>query len=176
MTSPPPPAPHGPQGFSEANKLGSGGYGPVFRGLLDGVPVAVKCLDNSEGAMQARGPHAEALSRLHVHGNALPPLGPRPFKPHAPRRSRLTRLPPLLPCGPQGEAEFLQEAQILGRLHHPHIVLLIGVCPSCCMLVYEVRRASEAVSCSYARLFRCCMRVRLAPMLPTPHPTPPVCI
>ncbi|KIY93079.1 U-box domain-containing protein 34 [Monoraphidium neglectum] len=76
-------------GFSDSNKLGSGGYGPVYKGLLDGLPVAVKCLDTSEGAMQ-------------------------------------------------GEVEFLQEAQILGRLHHPHIVLLIGVCPACCMLVYEL--------------------------------------
>ena len=38
----------------------------------------------------------------------------------------------------QGEREFLQEAQVLGRLHHPHIVLLIGVCPASCMLVYEL--------------------------------------
>ena len=52
--SPRPSCPPPPQGFSEANKLGAGGYGPVYRGVLDGVPVAVKCLDASEGAMQAR--------------------------------------------------------------------------------------------------------------------------
>jgi serine/threonine protein kinase len=38
----------------------------------------------------------------------------------------------------QGEAEFHAEVQILSRLHHPHIVLLLGSCPGECMLVYEL--------------------------------------
>jgi hypothetical protein len=65
-----------------------------------------------------------------------PPLPhtPEPLAPIPPR----PQPPPPPPTPPQGEREFLQEAAILGRLHHPHIVLLIGVCPSCCMLVYEL--------------------------------------
>jgi serine/threonine protein kinase len=77
------------QGFSAANRLGSGGYGPVYRGVLDGVPVAVKLLDTS------------GVSN-------------------------------------QGPKEFAAEVAILSRLHHPHIVLLMGSCPERCGLVYEL--------------------------------------
>lgn len=140
------------QGFCEANKLGSGGYGPVYRGVLDGVPVAIKCLDTSEGAMQVRarprrpGPPAQPHAGPCVRLDSAPAVlsAPACSLPH--RRCRKTRLPthsspPTTTAThscPQGEQEFLQEAQILGRLHHPHIVLLIGVCPQCCMLVYEL--------------------------------------
>lgn len=41
--------------------------------------------------------------------------------------------------GQQGPKEFQAEVAILSRLHHPHIVLLIGSCPERCALVYEVR-------------------------------------
>lgn len=43
------------QGFSGTNKLGAGGFGPVYRGMLDGVPVAVKLLDPSGLSMQVGG-------------------------------------------------------------------------------------------------------------------------
>jgi serine/threonine protein kinase len=52
----------------------------VYRGLLDGLPVAIKLLDMS-GQSQ------------------------------------------------QGVKEFQAEVGILSRLHHPHIVLLMGSCP-----------------------------------------------
>jgi serine/threonine protein kinase len=80
---------HPLQGFNATNRLGSGGYGPVYRGMLDGVPVAVKLLDTSG-------------------------------------------------CSSQGPKEFAAEVAILSRLHHPHIVLLIGSCPERCGLVYEL--------------------------------------
>jgi hypothetical protein len=67
-----------------------GGYGPVYRGVLDGLPVAVKLLD------------------------------------------------PVATGGQQGPKEFQSEVAILSRLHHPHIVLLIGSCPERCALVYEL--------------------------------------
>lgn len=40
--------------FKETNKIGEGGYGPVFRGLLDHTPVAIKVLrpDISQGLKQ----------------------------------------------------------------------------------------------------------------------------
>lgn len=37
----------------------------------------------------------------------------------------------------QGQSEFQQEVQVLGRLQHPHLVILIGACPEACSLVYE---------------------------------------
>lgn len=42
------------------------------------------------------------------------------------------------PGGQQGPKEFQAEVAILSRLHHPHIVLLIGSCPERCALVYEL--------------------------------------
>lgn len=66
-----------------------GGYGPVYRGVLDGVPVAVKLLE--PGGISS-----------------------------------------------QGHKEFSAEVTILSRLHHPHIVLLMGSCPERCALVYEL--------------------------------------
>jgi hypothetical protein len=62
----------------------------VYRGVLDGLPVAVKLLD------------------------------------------------PAATGGQQGPKEFQSEVAILSRLHHPHIVLLIGSCPERCALVYEL--------------------------------------
>lgn len=62
----------------------------MYRGVLDGLPVAVKLLD------------------------------------------------PAATGGQQGPKEFQAEVAILSRLHHPHIVLLIGSCPERCALVYEL--------------------------------------
>lgn len=61
----------------------------MYRGVLDGTPVAVKVMDQSSGA-------------------------------------------------DQGEREFLQEVSVLCRLHHPHIVLLLGCCQERFALVYEL--------------------------------------
>lgn len=76
-------------GFAESNKIGSGGYGPVYRGYLDGTRVAVKVLEGSNKSMQ-------------------------------------------------GMKEFQSEVNILSRIHHPHVVLLIGSCPERGILVYEL--------------------------------------
>jgi len=76
-------------GFHQNNFLGQGGYGAVYRGTLDGIPVAMKVMDRSVGAMQ-------------------------------------------------GTKEFSQEVTILSRLHHPHILMLIGSCPEQGILVYEL--------------------------------------
>lgn len=37
----------------------------------------------------------------------------------------------------QGQNEFQQEVYVLGKLRHPHLVSLIGVCPELLSLVYE---------------------------------------
>ncbi|KAL3530745.1 hypothetical protein ACH5RR_010067 [Cinchona calisaya] len=43
----------------------------------------------------------------------------------------------LHPHSTQKQPEFYQEAQVLGRLHHPYLATLIGVCPEARSLVYE---------------------------------------
>uniref|UniRef100_A0A5B7A0Y5 RING-type E3 ubiquitin transferase n=1 Tax=Davidia involucrata TaxID=16924 RepID=A0A5B7A0Y5_DAVIN len=43
----------------------------------------------------------------------------------------------LHPHNMQGQSEFQQEVQVLGKLQHPHLVTLIGVCPESWSLVYE---------------------------------------
>ncbi|XP_048324568.2 U-box domain-containing protein 34-like [Ziziphus jujuba] len=55
--------------FKETNKIGEGGYGPVFRGLLDHTPVAIKVLrpDISQGLKQFQQ-EVEILSCIrHPH-------------------------------------------------------------------------------------------------------------
>ncbi|GIL84460.1 hypothetical protein Vretifemale_13075 [Volvox reticuliferus] len=68
--------------FSPVNKLGEGGYGPVYRGWLDGIPVAVKVMDTSEGCMQGRGEfeaEVNILSSLH-HPHLVLLIGSCPEK------------------------------------------------------------------------------------------------
>ncbi|KAK9279071.1 hypothetical protein L1049_012746 [Liquidambar formosana] len=43
----------------------------------------------------------------------------------------------LHPHNMQGQSEFQQEVQVLGKLQHPHLVTLLGACPEACSLVYE---------------------------------------
>ncbi|KAK9810266.1 hypothetical protein WJX72_007655 [[Myrmecia] bisecta] len=74
-------------GFSEANRLGTGGLGIVYRGSLAHTPVAVKILD---------------------------------------------------PQGLEGAARFAAEVEVLSRMRHPHILLLLGACPESGCLVYEL--------------------------------------
>eukprot|EP01018_Ginkgo_biloba_P001912 Gb_17682 [translate_table: standard] len=76
-------------GFSQANLLGQGGFGYVYKGILpDGQVIAVK--------------------QLKIGGS-------------------------------QGEREFQAEVEIISRVHHRHLVSLVGYCISGSqrMLVYE---------------------------------------
>ncbi|XP_056163731.1 proline-rich receptor-like protein kinase PERK3 [Syzygium oleosum] len=77
-------------GFSEANLLGAGGFGHVYRGVL---PTREEV----------------AVKRLKV--------GSR-----------------------QGEHEFRTEVEVIGRVHHKHVVSLVGYCTtwSECMVVYKL--------------------------------------
>ncbi|XP_057246856.1 U-box domain-containing protein 35 [Beta vulgaris subsp. vulgaris] len=72
--------------FSESLKIGEGGYGPVYRAMLQHTPVAIKVL------------RADAS---------------------------------------QGLKQFQQEIEVLGRIRHPNMVLLVGACPQYGCLVYE---------------------------------------
>ncbi|KAK4719138.1 hypothetical protein R3W88_017476 [Solanum pinnatisectum] len=72
--------------FSNSQKIGEGGYGPVYKGYLDHTSVAIKVL-----------------------------------------RSDIT----------QGQIQFQKEIEVLSRLRHPNVVLLLGTCPEYGCLVYE---------------------------------------
>ncbi|GJP79646.1 hypothetical protein CLOP_g9853 [Closterium sp. NIES-67] len=77
-------------GFHSSRLLGSGAYGPVFRGSIHGCDVAVKRLRDREGRGRSEGREA-----------------------------------------------FKREVQVLSRVRHPHVVLLMGCCPQDLSLVYE---------------------------------------
>ncbi|XP_011659639.1 U-box domain-containing protein 35 isoform X2 [Cucumis sativus] len=72
--------------FNESNKIGEGGYGPVYQALLEHTSVAIKIL--------------------------------RPDRSH-------------------GQRQFQQEIEVLSRMRHPNMVLLLGACPEYGCLVYE---------------------------------------
>ncbi|KAM0835515.1 hypothetical protein ACQ4PT_062883 [Festuca glaucescens] len=72
--------------FSEARKIGEGGYGTVYRCTLDHIEVAVKTIQQ------------DSTDKID---------------------------------------EFLREVEILSKLHHPNLVMLIGFCPEIGCLVYE---------------------------------------
>ncbi|KAI5067997.1 hypothetical protein GOP47_0016342 [Adiantum capillus-veneris] len=72
--------------FSEDNKLGEGGYGPVYKGKLYNTTVAIKVLARQ---------------------------------------------------GSEGHADFQKEVEFLSRIHHPHMVMLLGACPEKSCIVYE---------------------------------------
>ncbi|CAA3022162.1 U-box domain-containing 33-like isoform X1 [Olea europaea subsp. europaea] len=50
---------------------------------------------------------------------------------------RTVAIKKLHPYAMQGQTEFHKEVQVLGKLQHPHVVGLIGVCPEAWSLVYE---------------------------------------
>ena len=68
-------------GFSDANLLGQGGFGHVYRGTLEG----------------AGGGEEVAIKRLR-------------------------------PGSGQGDREFRAEVEIISRVHHRHLVSLVGYC------------------------------------------------
>ncbi|CAO2824539.1 unnamed protein product [Amaranthus hypochondriacus] len=72
--------------FSKSLKIGEGGYGPVYRAMLQHTPVAIKVLKSD---------------------------------------------------ATQGLKQFQQEIEVLGRIRHPNMVLLLGACPQYGCLVYE---------------------------------------
>lgn len=72
--------------FDPSLKIGEGGYGSIYKGLLCHTQVAIKMLNS----------------------HSL-----------------------------QGPSEFQQEVDVLSKLRHPNLVMLIGACPEVWTLVYE---------------------------------------
>ncbi|KAL3618218.1 hypothetical protein CASFOL_038539 [Castilleja foliolosa] len=85
--------------FADSDKIGEGGYGPVFKGAIDHTPVAVKLL-----------------------------------------RSEIS----------EGKKQFQREVEVLSRMRHPNMVILLGACPEFGCLVYEYMENG----CLESRLFR----------------------
>ncbi|XP_015874111.3 U-box domain-containing protein 33 [Ziziphus jujuba] len=50
---------------------------------------------------------------------------------------RTVAIKKLHPHNMQGQSEFQQEVQVLGKLQHPHLVTLLGICPEVWSIVYE---------------------------------------
>ncbi|KAJ3696220.1 hypothetical protein LUZ60_001597 [Juncus effusus] len=74
--------------FSEALKVGEGGYGPVYKSMLDHTLVAIKALRSDVSTTQ-------------------------------------------------GLKQFQQELEVLSKIRHPNMVLLLGACPEYGCLIYE---------------------------------------
>ncbi|CAI5987462.1 unnamed protein product [Closterium sp. NIES-65] len=105
-------------GFSDSNKLGEGGFGPVYRGILaDGMPVAVKVLKvgGHQGEREFRA-EVDIISRVQ-HKHLVLKVG-----------------------GHQGEREFRAEVDRISRVQHKHLVTHLGywIASAQRLLVYEL--------------------------------------
>lgn len=104
--------------FSESFKIGHGGYGCVYKGEMLGRTVAIKKLHsyNMQGESEFQ---QEVLSHTHfcIVDLSLPSF------PHS-----LSFFSWLV---------FKLQVKVLGKLQHPHLVTLLGVCPDAWSLVYE---------------------------------------
>ncbi|MCO5613490.1 hypothetical protein L7F22_067767 [Adiantum nelumboides] len=119
--------------FHEHNKLGQGGYGPVYKGRLHHTTVAIKVLATESS---------------------------------------------------QGHEEFQKEVELLSRIHHPHMVMLLGACPENGSIIYEYMAngsLEDRLNCKddtpplpwYIR-FRICLEVSTALLFLHSHPQPVV--
>ncbi|XP_031490501.1 U-box domain-containing protein 35-like isoform X2 [Nymphaea colorata] len=88
------------ENFSVSLKIGEGGYGPVFRAMLDHTWVAIKALR---------------------------------------------------PDASQGKQQFQKEIEILSRIRHPNMVLLLGACPEYGCLVYEYMANGSLEDCLFKK-------------------------
>ncbi|XP_052195806.1 U-box domain-containing protein 33-like [Diospyros lotus] len=61
----------------------------------------------------------------------------------------------LHPRNMQQQSDFQQEVQVLGKLQHPHLVTLIGICPDAWSLVYEYMPNGSLQDCLFRRSNLC---------------------
>ncbi|KAG2400428.1 U-box domain-containing protein [Vigna angularis] len=104
--------------FSPSNKIGEGGYGPVYKGHLDHTPVAIKILrpDAAQG-MKQFNQEIKILLKKHIRsGQSLD----------------ISSLAPLRILDSPDKV-----IEVLSCIRHPHMVLLLGACPEHGCLVYE---------------------------------------
>lgn len=102
--------------FSDSEKVGEGGYGPVFKATLDHTPVAIKVLrpDMSQGDIQfQREVNSVLTCPISLIQNYF-----------------------VFSCNFSMNGRFLQ-VEVLSRMRHPNMVILLGACPEYGCLVYE---------------------------------------
>ncbi|XP_020547870.1 U-box domain-containing protein 52-like [Sesamum indicum] len=97
--------------FSSSEKVGEGGYGPVFKATLDHTPVAIKVLrpDISQGEKQFHREVTSLYPQILLIG--------------------------ILSCN--FSTMDIVQVEVLSRMRHPHMVILLGACPEYGCLVYE---------------------------------------
>lgn len=91
-----------------SNKIGEGSYGPVYKATIDHTPVAIKILKSDI---------SEGLKQF--------------------QQEVLTFSHPKLPSLVIFHLVFQQQVEVLSRMRHPNMVLLLGACPENGCLVYE---------------------------------------
>ncbi|KAG5515308.1 hypothetical protein RHGRI_036375 [Rhododendron griersonianum] len=64
---------------------------------------------------------------------------------------RTVAIKKLHPRNLQRQSDFEQEVQVLGKLQHPHLVTLIGICPEAWSLVYEYLPNGSLQDCLFKR-------------------------
>ncbi|CAI5995891.1 unnamed protein product [Closterium sp. NIES-64] len=112
------------ENFKPERKLGEGGFGTVFSGTLHHTPVAVKVLKNADAMQAANEFQQEVRVACTVFSGTLH---------HTPVAVKVLKNADAM----QAANEFQQEVEVLSQIQHPHVVMLLGCCPSKYCLVYE---------------------------------------
>ncbi|KAK3001632.1 hypothetical protein RJ639_021542 [Escallonia herrerae] len=113
--------------FSESFKIGQGGFGCVYKGELMDRTVGIKKLHPHN--MQRQSEFQQECPGIFLGENIND------------NETWLLIMHLLIVTRPLSEDEFFffwhMQVQVLGKLQHPHLVTLIGICPEACSLVYE---------------------------------------
>lgn len=115
--------------FDPDGKIGEGGYGPVFKGVLDNTDVAVKALrpDITQGEKQF---HQEVTSFARYKKHKIYGFNKYVFF------CRYMYIP-VFAFSPYKNFLTPMQVLVLGSIRHPNIVVLLGACPEFGCLVYE---------------------------------------
>ncbi|XP_040863891.1 U-box domain-containing protein 35 [Glycine max] len=110
--------------FSELQRIGEGGYGPVYKCYLDHTPVAVKVLrpDAAQGKSQFQQEvinQNERNSQICCESNTCNPI--------------------------------YMQIDILSCMRHPNMVLLLGACPEYGILIYEYMANGSLEDCLFKK-------------------------
>eukprot|EP00897_Mesotaenium_endlicherianum_P010736 jgi/Mesen1/9691/ME000069S09100 len=116
--------------FADANVLGRGGFGVKAEDI-----VVVPALESTPPAL----PHTTFSSGQSLTPNSPPRRRPLPVYKANLTTGHTVAVKRLTMDSRQGEREFVTEVELLSRLHHRHLVNLIGFCDQDAqlMLVYE---------------------------------------
>ena len=137
--------------------------GPIYTGLLDGVPVAVKCLGHPPRQQLAASPSDDPGSShdpsRSCGGRGSSSIGGSSSGGSGCGSGGGSDSGGSSGCSSSGSDDLLEQiggtrrfrraAQALAAAHHPHLLMLLGSCPQHGMLVTEVAEGGSF----QARLF-----------------------